>query len=214
MPGAVLAALVSVLLGSGVALTVIPAEGTALAAVGQLPDAPPVVEQPPAPTAGVATVTDVDAEAPPPRRLSIERLGIDADLAGLRVLADGTLEVPADPDQIGWHRAGTAPGDVGPAVVVGHVDSYEGGAVFFRLRELQPGDRVGVQRVDGSTVEFEVYGLETVRKDSFPSDRVYGATAGPELRLVTCGGTFDEATRSYTENVVVYAREVPPAEPS
>ena len=161
-------------------------------------------------TLPVAAVTaaSIDAEAPPPRRLAVPRLGIDTDVTGLRVLPSGELEVPADFDVAGWHRAGAAPGDVGPAVVVGHVDSYEGPAVFFRLRELVPGDRVFVARTDGSLVEFEVYGLETVGKGAFPTERVYGPTDGPELRLVTCGGPFDRRTRSYTDNVVAYARQV------
>lgn len=189
------------LVGSGAALALLPAEpaDARALALGELP----VAVDP------VATTADVDAEAPPPRRLVVERLGVDEPLIGLRVLRDGTLETPDDPDDVGWHRAGTAPGDNGPAVLVGHVDSYEGAAVFFRLRELQPGDRAAVTRVDGSVVEFEVYGLETVPKEGFPTDRVYGATAGPELRLVTCGGAFDRATRSYTENVVAYLRAVP-----
>jgi hypothetical protein len=204
LPRVVLGGVVSVLLASAASLALLPVQEVPPAVVGELP----------APTRAVATTGEIDAEAAPPRRLTIARLGIEGDLAGLRVLADGTLEVPEDPDQIGWHQTGTAPGDIGPAVVVGHVDSYEGGAVFFRLRELQPGDRVDVQRTDGSTVGFEVYGTETVRKDAFPSDRVYGTTAGPELRLITCGGLFDEAARSYTENIVVYAREIAAPVPS
>lgn len=198
---AVLVGLVVALVGSGAALALLPAEpaDARALALGELP----VAVNP------VATTADVDAEAPPPRRLVVERLGVDEPLIGLRVLRDGTLETPDDPDDVGWHRAGTAPGDNGPAVLVGHVDSYEGAAVFFRLRELQPGDRAAVTRVDGSVVEFEVYGLETVPKEGFPTDRVYGATPGPELRLVTCGGAFDRATRSYTENVVAYLRAVP-----
>lgn len=151
---------------------------------------------------------EIDPEAPPPRRVTIERLGIDSSLVGLGVGADGTLDVPSDFDTAGWHRGGTAPGDIGPAVLVGHVDSHEGAAVFYRLRELAPGDRVHVQRVDGSTVVFEVYGQESVPKDAFPTERVYGPTDGAELRLLTCGGTFDEEARSYDDNVVVYARQV------
>ena len=154
------------------------------------------------------SVAEIAPEAPPPRRMRVDRLGIESDLVGLEVQGDGTLEVPDDYDTAGWHRAGTAPGDVGPAVVVGHVDSHEGPAVFYRLRELQPGDRVTIDRVDGSVVVFEVYGQETVPKDAFPTERVYGPTDGPELRLVTCGGRFDEQARRYTDNVVVYATQV------
>ena len=154
------------------------------------------------------SVAEIAPEAPPPRRMRVDRLGIESTLVGLKVQGDGTLQVPDDYDMAGWHRAGTAPGDVGPAVVVGHVDSHEGPAVFYRLRELQPGDRVTIDRVDGSVVVFEVYGQETVPKDAFPTERVYGPTDGPELRLVTCGGRFDEEARRYTDNVVVYAKQV------
>ena len=153
------------------------------------------------------SVAEIAPEAPPPRRVTVDRLGITSDLVGLKVQGDGTLQVPDDYDTAGWHRAGTAPGDVGPAVVVGHVDSHEGPAVFYRLRELQPGDRVTIDRVDGSVVVFEVYGQETVPKDAFPTERVYGPTDGPELRLLTCGGRFDEQARRYTDNVVVYAKQ-------
>jgi len=208
LPGLIMVALAASLIGSGAALASIPAPPVAspTAQAGTLPE--------PVPVAARTRTGEVEPEAPPPRRLIVERIGVDRELIGLDVLADGTLEVPEDPDDVGWHRTGTAPGDPGPAVLVGHVDSYEGAAVFFRLRELVPGDRVAVARVDGSVVDFEVYGLETVAKDAFPSDRVYGQTSGSELRLVTCGGSFDEASRSYTENVVVYARQLTTPVPS
>ena len=188
---------------------------------GQLSDAGPALAA--APSAAVtpsvpvtrarpAEQADTDAEAAPPRRVTIDRIGVDSTLIGLRVQRNGELEVPADYGVAGWHRAGTAPGDRGPAVLVGHVDSFEGPAVFYRLRELQPGDRATVTRTDGSVVTFEVYGVERYAKKDFPTDAVYGATDGPELRLVTCGGAFDEKTRSYQDNVVAYARLVP-AEP-
>lgn len=195
LPSLVLAAIVLTLLGAAVALVAIPPGGADRGVVGRLPSA-------------ASAVAAIDAEAPPPRRVVVERLGIDAALINLRVQRDGSLEVPEAFDVAGWHRSGTAPGDVGPAVLVGHVDSYEGPAVFFRLRELQPGDRVAVTRADGSQVAFEVYGSETVAKDAFPTDRVYGPTDKPELRLLTCGGEFDRDANSYNDNVVVYARQV------
>lgn len=157
----------------------------------------------------VAASAGIEPEAPPPRSVRIERLGIDSTLVNLGVQPDGTLEVPEEFGRAGWHRGGTAPGNAGPAVLVGHVDSYEGPAVFFRLRELQAGDLVHVTRIDGSQVVFEVYALETVPKDQFPTDRVYGPTEAAELRLLTCGGAFDQASRSYADNVVAYARLVP-----
>lgn len=164
---------------------------------------PPAEAAPAAPAPAV-----VDPEAAPPRRVVVPALGIDSPLVALRQQRDGTLEVPSDFDVAGWYREGTKPGDAGPAVVVGHVDSYEGPAVFFRLRELHEGDRINVPRTDGSQVEFAVYAVESVSKQAFPTERVYGDTAGPELRLVTCGGRFDPTSKHYEDNTVVYARQV------
>ena len=119
--------------------------------------------------------------------------------------ASGELAAPADPARAGWYAAGVVPGDQGPAVIGGHVDSRSGPGVFFRLRNLRPGDVVDVTRSDGRTVRFSVIGVALYPKDKFPTEAVYGPTAGPELRLVTCGGTFDRSARSYDDNVVVDA---------
>lgn len=186
----------------------------------RIPEAAPAVSvaaQPPPSVPVTVTrpvVADSDPEAPPPRRVTIERIGVDTNLINLRVQPNGELEVPASYDVAGWHRAGTAPGDIGPAVLVGHVDSFDGPAVFFRLRELQAGDRVTVTRSDGSVVLFDVDRVERYAKAEFPTEAVYGATEGPELRLLTCGGEFDKKTRSYEDNVVVYARQAPPPPPA
>ncbi len=157
---------------------------------------------------GKKTSAVVDAEAAPPRRVLIPSIGVDSSLIGLRQERDGALEVPQDFAQAGWYRQGTKPGDTGPAVLVGHVDSHEGPAVFFRLRELRRDDRITVVRTDGSKVVFAVYASERVAKNDFPTDRVYGDTRGPELRVLTCGGRFDPVSKSYEDNVVVYARQV------
>ena len=143
--------------------------------------------------------------APPPVRLRIPRMHVDERLVGLRVQADGTLASPADFDDPGWYRDGVAPGDRGPAVIVGHVDSFDGPAVFFKLETLRPGDQARVRRADGTTVIFVVDRVERFAKDSFPTEQVYGATKGPELRLITCGGGFNETTRHYDDNVVAFA---------
>ena len=150
-----------------------------------------------------------DAEAAPPRRLKIRAAGVDTPLVNLRRQRDGTLEVPQDFARAGWYREGIKPGDRGPAVLVGHVDSYDGPAVFHSIKDLQRGDRITVDRVDGSRVVFAVYAKETVAKDDFPTARVYGDTDRPELRLLTCGGPFDTQTKHYLDNVVVYAKQVP-----
>ena len=119
--------------------------------------------------------------------------------------ATGELAAPADPSRAGWYAAGVVPGDLGPAVIGGHVDSRSGPGVFFRLRTLRPGDVVSVTRSDGRTVRFSVIAVALYPKDEFPTEAVYGPTSGPELRLVTCGGTFDRTARSYDDNVVVDA---------
>lgn len=177
------------------------------------PQQQPVLITPPAPTArkratGKPASAIVDPEAAPPERVRIPRIGVDSTLVGLRRLRDGTLEVPRDFAVAGWYRQGVKPGDTGAAVLVGHVDSFTGPAVFFRLRELHRGDRITVLRSDGSRAVFAVYATERVPKDDFPTARVYGDTRGAELRLLTCGGQFDQRTRHYEDNQVVYARKV------
>lgn len=141
-----------------------------------------------------------------PVRVSVPRIDVDSTLARLGLAADGALETPADYGQAGWYAGGPAPGDVGPAVLVGHVDSTTGPAVFWRLRELVAGDEVLVHRADGSTARFAVTRVERHPKDAFPTDAVYGPTPDAQLRLVTCGGQFDRSQRSYRDNVVVFAR--------
>jgi sortase (surface protein transpeptidase) len=141
-----------------------------------------------------------------PLRVTIPAIGVDSDLAELGVDAQGALVPPVDFAQAGWFAAGPVPGDVGPAVLAGHVDSYRGPAVFFRLEELRPGDRVRVERSDGRTVEFAVTRVAEYPKDRFATGEVYGPTADAQLRLVTCGGAFDRSRRSYLDNVVVFAR--------
>ena len=98
-----------------------------------------------------------------------------------------------------------APGQAGPAVLLGHVDSASGPGVFLRLPELAPGADVRVDRADGSSIDFRVTAVQRVPKASFPTERVYGPTLEPSLRLVTCAGPFDHARRSYRDNVIVYA---------
>ncbi|MEV4136208.1 class F sortase [Dactylosporangium sp. NPDC049742] len=140
----------------------------------------------------------------PPTRLRIASLGVDTGLESLQVDPKGELQSPKVYDEAGWFAAGTVPGDPGPAVLAGHVDSRTGPAVFYKLHELKPGDRVEVQRA-GAWLTFKVTAREHYEKARFPSAKVYGPTPLPELRLITCGGEFDTARHSYRENVVVYA---------
>jgi sortase (surface protein transpeptidase) len=139
-----------------------------------------------------------------PVRLRIPAVHLDTPLLRLRRLADRTIAVPDNPSLAGWYEEGPRPGQRGPAVILGHVDSTRGPAVFFRLTELSPGADVYVDREDGSTVGFRVVDVSQVPKTSFPTDLVYSPTLQPSLQLVTCGGSFDHHARSYRDNVIVY----------
>ncbi|MFI7429727.1 class F sortase [Micromonospora sp. NPDC049836] len=143
-----------------------------------------------------------------PTTISIPRIGVRAPIMSLGLKPDGTLEVPplAEAQKAGWYSLGASPGEVGNAVVVGHVDSAKlGPAVFFNLGSLVKGDTISVAREDGSTVTFVVDGVTSYPKASFPTDLVYGPSDKPGLRVVTCGGVFDSSAGSYLNNVIVLA---------
>ena len=149
------------------------------------------------------------SEAPTrPVGLRIPSLGLATRLIGLGLQEDGTVEVPLDPSRAGWFRLGPPPGALGSAVILGHVDSPSGPAVFYRLRELRPGDRIAVGRDDGSTVRFEVRSVDTYLNADFPAQKVYGSHGRSELNLVTCGGAYDADRGGYQANVVVNAHLV------
>ncbi|MGK5683444.1 class F sortase [Actinoplanes sp. URMC 104] len=148
------------------------------------------------------------ATVAPPVRLRIPALRVDSRLVGLGQRADGSIAVPADAAVPGWYARGPRPGQPGPAVLLGHVDSRDGPGVFFGLAGLSPGALVEVGRADGSTAGFRVTRVSRVAKSSFPTDLVYAPTLDPALRLVTCGGSFDHARGSYRDNVIVYAEAV------
>jgi len=140
-----------------------------------------------------------------PARLTVPAIGIDTALTPIDLDAAGALMPPADDSRAGWYRSGPRPGDVGPAVITGHVDSTAGPAVFFRLRDAAVGDEITVTGPDGSATRFTVTRVERYPKAAFPAAEVYAPTPGPELRLITCGGAFDRTARSYLDDVVVYA---------
>ncbi len=148
--------------------------------------------------------------AAPPVQLTIPRLEIDQSLIGLRVKPNRELEVPSDYNDIGWWSTGPAPGDAGAALLVGHVDSKEGPAVFYRLSSLKKGDRISVRRADGRTVTFAVTGSRSFAKDNFPDKLVYRTKGKPSLHLVTCSGVYDRETGEYRDNTVVFADLVKP----
>jgi sortase (surface protein transpeptidase) len=143
-----------------------------------------------------------------PVRLIIPAIGVRTRLIRLGTTARGGLQVPRTTTVAGWYIRSPVPGAVGASVIAGHVDSYVGPGVFFRLRLLLPRYRIYVRRADGTLVVFRVTSVRTYLKTRFPSAEVYGPVPGPQLRLITCGGAFDPVTRSYLANVVVYAAGV------
>ena len=157
------------------------------------------------PTQPVYHPTPVTLQAPDPARIDIPAVGIATDLVPLGFNADGSMQVPKRFAEAGWFADGPNPGETGPAVIAGHVDSTRGPAVFYRLKDLQAGNDIVVTRVDGPIATFRVARVETYEKQAFPTTAVFGPTPNAELRLVTCGGDFDWSKHSYKSNVVVYA---------
>lgn len=139
-----------------------------------------------------------------PARIAIPAIDVRSDLQRLG-RADGGIAVPDAWDVAGWYTPGAKPGQAGPAVILGHVDSRDGPAIFYRLRELAPGDNITVTRTDGTRVTFAVDRIERHAKARFPTDDVYLPTLRPALRLVTCDGAFDRARGHYRDNLVVFA---------
>ncbi|MFC0006038.1 class F sortase [Micromonospora siamensis] len=183
-------------------------DGTDPGAADPGPDAG-AVDGTPAPVTPDPTVTGPAAlTRSTPTTISIPRIGVNASIISLGTNPDGTVQVPPLEQAMtaGWYSPGASPGEVGNAVVVGHVDSAKiGPAVFFNLGALQPGDTITVGRQDGRSVTFTVDEVRSYPKTAFPTEQVYGPNDRAGLRVVTCGGTFDETARSYLDNVVVYA---------
>jgi hypothetical protein len=143
--------------------------------------------------------------ASPPVAIQIPAIGVRARVVRLGLNPDRTLQAPKNFSDTGWWAGGAHPGDPGPSVVVGHVDSTTGPAVYYRLRDLRRGDRIDITRADRSVVRYTVQGLGSYPKTRFPTARVYGFTKQPTLRLITCSGTFDRSTGHYLDNTVVFA---------
>ncbi len=158
----------------------------------------PVVEVPPVAEVPVAAVAA-------PVAIRIESIGASAPVDPLGLNRDGTLEVPTDFQRAGYYTGRSMPGAIGPAIIVAHIDSKTGPAVFYRLRDLKPGADVVVTRADGTEVVFVVDRLEQHRKNAFPTDAVYGPTPDATLRLITCGGSWDAAAGHYRDNTIAFA---------
>lgn len=144
-----------------------------------------------------------------PLRLRIPQIGVDSGLMDLGLLADGSLQVPPSGFPAGWYTGGPTPGELGPAVIAGHID-WNGPGVFFKLHELKPGDLVMVRRADGSQPTFRISKVAQYPKDHFPTTLVYGNLDHAGLRLITCGGSFNSQAGHYRDNIVVFAELVGP----
>ncbi|MGY0071370.1 class F sortase [Streptomyces sp. QTS137] len=174
-------------------------------------------EGPPQPAGATATDSQVPgaataAAAQPlpysvPGQVRIPAIQVDAPLMAVGLDAEGWVDAPPpeDPNLAGWFTGGVTPGEKGTAVVVGHVDNHLGPAVFYGLGALEKGSRVEIERRDGKTAVFEIYGIEVFAKNDFPGDRVYNSKGAAELRVITCGGGFTQQD-GYDGNVVVFAR--------
>lgn len=143
-----------------------------------------------------------------PTRIEVPSIGVDSSLMGLGLDAQGAMQVPPAGFPAGWYTGAPTPGETGPAVIAGHVDWAGDPGVFFDLRNVQAGADISVTREDGSIARFEVTEVTAFPKNEFPTDRVYGTLDYAGLRLVTCGGAFDESASSYQDNVIAFAKLV------
>ncbi|MGW3071808.1 class F sortase [Kitasatospora sp. NPDC001132] len=173
------------------------------------PAAAPAV---PGPSAAASTAPGATSQAPvlkraKPTRLRIPQIAVNAPFTELALNPAGQLDAPPPNDKnlVGWYRDGVSPGERGSAVVAGHVDTSKGPAVFLLLSFLLPGNKIEVSRADGTVAVFSVDSVETFAKKDFPDAKVYGKTPDAQLRLITCGGTYDKKRRDYLDNVVVFA---------
>ena len=190
--------------------------GVALIAGGAVTIAVAVLAQQhaPSPAASAAgKIGPVAAKRPPlrpslPVSVTIPAIGVRSKLLRLGLNRDGTIQVPSlttSADEAAWYKYSVTPGQVGAAVIEGHVDSYQGPAVFFRLGALRPGNHIDVTLSDGMTAVFRVTGVREYAKNEYPAKIIYGPVDYAALRLITCGGAFDYTTGHYLSSIVVFA---------
>ena len=156
----------------------------------------------------VAPPQSAAAQVARPVSLTIPLIGVKTNLITLGLAAGGSMQVPSSSTVAGWFTGSPRPGSVGSSIIVGHVDNDHAPGVFFRLPDLKKGDDIYVKRADGTTAEFRVTEVQEYPKDQFPTETVFGPTPDAELRLITCGGTFDSVTGHYLSNIIVYASQV------
>lgn len=166
------------------------------------------------PESEIANVDDLRfGRGPRPVLLSVGAIGLESEVAPIGVDENRALAVPERADIVGWWSGGAVPGENGPTVLVGHYDSKKAPGVFENLRKLGPGARIVIEQSDGSVFLYDVTLVEHLSKTEFPTDAVYGPTRTSTLRLVTCGGEFDNETRHYVDNTIVYANLAAPPPP-
>jgi len=142
-----------------------------------------------------------------PVRLVIPKIGLDTQLGQVGLQANGAIQMPWDIEAAAWYRYSPTPGELGPSIIVGHLDGADYAdmtGVFWRLHELMPGDKIEVDRADGSDAIFKVIGLKQVPQNDFPTKEVYGNINYAGIRLITCGGAFNSSANHYTDNTIVY----------
>lgn len=173
---------------------------------GQSPGVPAPVATAPASVAAGALPGDARVTDAAPSEVWIPKIAARSSLIGLGLQPDGQIAVPDvnTPEQASWYTGSVAPGQVGPAVVLGHVNGNHRPGIFARLHELAKGDAVVVARADGTHSTFVIDRVQQIAKDAFPTDAVYGATDRPQIRLITCGGQYDPAGRRYLGSVIAY----------
>ncbi len=156
----------------------------------------------------IATSTGLILEKASPLTLSIPAINLNTSFTGeLGLNQDGTVEVPDNYSEVGWYKYGPTPGELGPAVILGHVDSFKGPAVFYDLRKVDIGDQIFIDRSDGTSAIFTVTEIETAAEENFPTNRVYDSTINyAGLRLITCTGSFDRLNQRYNHNLIIYAK--------
>lgn len=209
--------LTAIVIAAGLALAGASAIGYALNDQQSAPEpaqAMPATSSPPRgpdPTA-TPTATPPGMPASPPVSISIPAIGVSSVVNDVGLNPDGTIQVPQPGplyDQAAWFRGSPTPGEAGPSVILGHIDSArDGPSVFFDLGDLKPGQQVRVDRADQTATIFEIDAVKSYPKADFPQQTVYGYTAQPSLRLITCSGSFDPGTRQYRDNTVVFAHLV------
>ncbi len=178
--------------------------------------------EPPVPSPHASQPSDytlTTGEQAVPLGVHIPGIDVDASIIELGLKSDGSLEVPSDYDLTGWYTGRAVPGDIGPSIIVGHVDSTTGPAVFNRLPRLEVGELIEIDRSDGLVAHFRVSEVTLVQKDQFPTAAIYGTTDVPALRLITCGGAFAPHERPYGPNHILHAAPLgnkphPPDHPS